>query len=171
MILSKICDIYTKVINRIILFLGLALIIAVSLQILGRYVPFIPLWLWPEEVVRVSLVWIIFLGSVVALREKEHFTVDIFSILVKDKKTPLLNFFLSTLYYFVGFIIAAVFTYYGYFFFRDWGMIQQSDITGLNLGYVYIAIPLAGVSWFVFLIESLLRDLRGQSIAIKGVQL
>jgi TRAP-type C4-dicarboxylate transport system permease small subunit len=171
MILPKICDEYTKWMNRIILFLGLALMTAVSIQILGRYVPFVPLWLWPQEIVNVSLVWIIFLGSIIALREKEHFTVDIFSILLKDKKIPLLTIFLSVLYYFVGFIIAAVFTYYGYFFFRDWGMIQESDITGLNLGYIYFAIPLAGVSWFLFLVESLLRDLRGESIAIKEVTL
>ena len=171
MILSKICDVYQKWMNRVILFLGLCLMTAVSIQILGRYVPFIPLWLWPEEIVRVSLVWIIFLGSIVALREKEHFTVDIFSIIMKDKKMPLLRIFLSLLYYFVGFIIAAVFSYYGFFFFRDWGMIQESDITGLNLGYIYIAIPLAGVSWFVFLLESLLREFKGESIAAKEVQL
>ena len=171
MTLSKFCDTYTKWMNRIILFLGVALMIAVSVQILGRYVPFIPLWLWPQEVVNVSLVWIIFLGSIVALREKEHFTVDIFSILLKDRKMPLITVFLSVLYYFVGFIIALVFTYYGFFFFRDWGMIQLSDITGLNLGYIYIAVPFAGVSWFVFLIESLLRDLKGESIAIKEVTL
>ena len=163
MILSTICDVYTKWLNRIILFLGLALMAAVSIQILGRYVPFIPLWLWPQEVVNVSLVWIIFLGSIVALREKEHFTVDVFSILMKDKKAPLLNAALSVLYYGVGFVIALVFTYYGFFFFRDWGMIQESDITGINLGYIYFSVPVAGISWFIFLVESLMRDLKGQS--------
>jgi TRAP-type C4-dicarboxylate transport system permease small subunit len=160
MILSKICDTYTKWLNGIIIALGLALMIAVGIQILGRYVPFIPLWLWPQEIINVSLVWMIFLGSIVALREKEHFTVDIFSIFMKDTKKSFLSVFLSTLYYLIGFVIAIVFAYYGYFFFRDWGMIQESDITGLNLGYIYAAVPIAGLSWFMFLAESLFRDLK-----------
>jgi TRAP-type C4-dicarboxylate transport system permease small subunit len=40
-------------------------------------------------------------------------------------------------------------------------MIQESDITGLNLGYIYAAGPIAGISWFVFLAESLFRDIKG----------
>ena len=162
MTLSKFCDVYTKWINRILIVLGLALFIAVSLQVLGRYTP-IPLWLWPEEIVRGSMVWVIFLGSVVALREKEHFTVDMFPMILKGNSKGVRAFyiFLDVLYYIIGFLMAAIFAYYGFFFFRDWGMIQTSDITGMNLGYIYFAIPLAGVSWFVFLIESLQHDIKG----------
>jgi TRAP-type C4-dicarboxylate transport system permease small subunit len=163
MILSKICDIYTRWLNRILLVLGIALMTAVLIQILGRYVPFIPLWLWPQEVVNFSLIWVIFIGSIVGLREKEHFTVDIFSILMKTTKRNLFMVFLDFLYYCVGFIIALVFTYYGYFYFKDWGMIQESDITGLNMGWFYASVPIAGISWFMFLIESLLRDIKGDS--------
>jgi len=162
MILSKFCDIYSKWISRLMVTLGMALLSAVALQVAGRYVPFIPLWLWPEEIVRVSFIWIIFLGSIVALREKEHFTVDIFPMVFKDKKMPRVYFCLDVLYYVISFLIAAVFTFYGFIFFKDWGMIQYSDITGINLGYQYFAVPLAGISWFIFLTDSLLRDIRGK---------
>jgi TRAP-type C4-dicarboxylate transport system permease small subunit len=159
--LTKICDGYTKFLNVLLLTCGVALIIALTIQVMGRYVPFIPLWLWPQEVINWALIWTIFSGSIVALREKEHFTVDIFSIFLKDNRRCALTIFLDVLYYIVAFVIALVFSYYGYFFFRDWGLIQQSDITGINLGFLYFSVPLTGVSWILFLIESLIRDIKG----------
>ncbi|MDR1933156.1 MAG: TRAP transporter small permease subunit [Spirochaetales bacterium] len=161
--IHKICNAYAKFLNWVLLALGLSLLIAVALQVAGRYVFFVPLWLWPLEVTNFSLIWMIFIGSIVALREKEHFTVDIFSIFLskkKDGEASFLNYFLLVLYYIVGFVITAVFTYYGYFYFRDWGMIQASDITGVNLGWLYVSVPFAGVSWFLFLIESFIKDFK-----------
>jgi TRAP-type C4-dicarboxylate transport system permease small subunit len=158
--IHKICNAYAKFLTWVLLALGLSLLIAVALQVAGRYVIFVPMWLWPLEVTNFSLIWMIFIGSIVALREKEHFTVDIFSIFMKENKTPFLSVFLNILYYIVGFVITGVFTYYGYFYFRDWGMIQVSDITGVNLGWLYVSVPVAGVSWLLFLIESFITDFK-----------
>jgi len=172
MTLTKICDAYIKLLNVLILIAGLAILIAVALQIGGRYVPFIPLWLWPMEIVNFGLVWMIFMGSVVALREKEHFTVDIVSMILKKKNIPGFSVFINTLYYVIAFSISAVFTFYGYYFFRDWGMIQNSDLTGLNMGYIYFAVPFAGFSWFVLLAESLYKDIKtGEFLVNKEVPL
>ena len=172
MILTKICDAYIKLLNVLILIAGLALVIAVCLQIGGRYVPFIPLWLWPMEIVNFGLVWMIFMGSVVALREKEHFTVDIITMLLKNRNIPIVNVGVNVIYYFIAFSIALVFALYGYTFFREWGMIQNSDLTGLNMGYIYFAVPFAGISWFVLLIESLYKDIKtGEFLLNKEVPL
>jgi TRAP-type C4-dicarboxylate transport system permease small subunit len=160
MILTKICDVYTKFLNVLILLFGIALLVAVTIQIAGRYVPFIPLWLWPQEIINFSLIWMIFSGSIVALRDKEHFTVDIFSVIMKDKNGKIMTILLNTLYYFVGFVITVVFIRYGYVFFRDWGLIQESDITGINLGWQYASVPIAGISWLLYLIESLIKDFK-----------
>ena len=46
-----------------------------------------------------------------------------------------------------------VFIFYGYHYVIKWGMIQNSDITGMNLGLVYISVPFAGISWLIFLAE------------------
>jgi TRAP-type C4-dicarboxylate transport system permease small subunit len=172
MTLTKIVDAYMKLLNILILIAGVALLIAVAIQIGGRYVPFIPLWLWPQEIVNFGLVWAIFMGSVVALREKEHFTVDIITPILKKKNIPGLNVFVNVFYYVIAFAIALVFTRYGYTFFVQWGAIQKSDLTGLNLGYIYFAVPFAGVSWFILLIESLLKDIKtGEFLSNKEVAL
>jgi len=170
--LSKICDAYIRLLNVLMVVAGVAILIAVFLQIGGRYIPFIPLWLWPMEIVNFGLVWMIFMGSVVALHEKEHFTVDVVSMLLKNKDIPVVNFSVNVLYYLIAFLISIIFTFYGYIFFRDWGLIQNSDLTGLNLGYIYFAVPFAGISWFVLLAESLWRDIKsGEFLHNKEVPL
>jgi TRAP-type C4-dicarboxylate transport system permease small subunit len=156
----------------LILVTGVTLLAAVFLQIGGRYIPFIPLWLWPMDIVNFGLVWMIFMGSVVALREKEHFTVDVISMLLKGKHIPVLNVAVNVIYYFIAFSIAAIFTFYGHIFFRDWGLIQNSDLTGLNMGYIYFSVPFAGASWFLLLTDSLYRDIKtGEFLLNKEVPL
>jgi TRAP-type C4-dicarboxylate transport system permease small subunit len=39
-----------------------------------------------------------------------------------------------------------------------WGLIQSSDITGINLGWLYASVPIAGVSWLLFLVEGILKE-------------
>jgi TRAP-type C4-dicarboxylate transport system permease small subunit len=160
MYLTKFCDAYVKLLSVLMLVAGVALIVAVTIQIGGRYVPFIPLWLWPQEIVNFGLVWMIFMGSVVALREKEHFMVDIITMMLKGRNIPPFNVALNSIYYLIAFAISVIFTFYGFVFFRDWGLIQNSDLTGLNLGYIYFAVPFAGISWFVLLADTLFRDIK-----------
>ena len=172
MILTKICDAYIKLLNVLIVITGIALLFAVAIQVGGRHVPFIPLWLWPMEIVNFGLVWMIFMGSVVALREKEHFTVDVITMILKKRNIPVINVAVNVIYYFIAFSIALVFTRYGYTFFTQWGLIQRSDLTGLNLGYIYFAVPFAGFSWFVLLIESLYKDIKtGEFLLNKEIPL
>ena len=160
MFLTKFCDAYVKLLSLLMLVAGVALIVAVTIQIMGRYIPFVPLWLWPQEIVNFGLVWMIFMGSVVALREKEHFVVDVITMALKGKHIPALNVAINIIYYLISFGIAVIFTFYGFIFFRDWGLIQNSDLTGLNLGYIYFAVPFAGVSWFVLLADTFYRDIK-----------
>jgi len=56
-------------------------------------------------------------------------------------------------YFFVLGSVTLVFIFYGYRYFINWGLVQHSDITGMNLGWIYIAIPFSGISWLIFLVE------------------
>ena len=54
------------------------MIIPVSIQILSRYTEgFIPKYIWTEEVARFCFVWIIMIGSMIAVRDEAHFDVDL----------------------------------------------------------------------------------------------
>ena len=47
------------------------------MQILARYVDFIPRYIWTEEVARFCFIWIIMLGAMIAVRDDTHFDVDV----------------------------------------------------------------------------------------------
>src|SRR5258707_15342137 len=53
------------------------LVIPVTLQIISRYTPFIPSYIWPEEMARFLFVWTIMIGAMVGVRGAQHFEVDV----------------------------------------------------------------------------------------------
>src|SRR5947199_10766738 len=53
------------------------MIVPVTLQIFSRFVEFVPRYIWTEEVARFCLMWLIMLGSTIAVRDGTHFDVDV----------------------------------------------------------------------------------------------
>src|SRR5947207_14341108 len=53
------------------------LVIPVTLQVISRYTPFIPSYIWTEEMARFLFVWTIMIGAMVGVREAQHFEVDV----------------------------------------------------------------------------------------------
>jgi len=156
----KLCDAIFSVLRKILIALGLILLVAVTLQVAGRYVPFIPRWLWPLEVANWAMIWMVFIGASMGLRENRHFLVDLFL----GKKLPEPFFvFLRVVYYAILGGVTLVFIFFGYSYLVRWGLIQSSEIMGINLGFLYASVPLAGVLWLLFLIENILKDLSGKT--------
>lgn len=54
-----------------------ALVVTLALQVASRFLFEFPLG-WTEELARVGLLWLVFIGSAVAARRAEHFAVEIF---------------------------------------------------------------------------------------------
>ena len=150
----RIIDIYAKIINRLIIISMYTLLFSMSLQIAGRYIPFIPRYLWPLEVTNFSLIWLVFLGSIIGVRGRRHFFVDIFG----ENINPKLNKMINMLYFFVLYSMAIIFIFFGYKYFVKWGLIQNSDITGVNMGFLYFSVPFSGISWLIFLTEDLYKS-------------
>ncbi len=165
MVLVRICDVYAKILDKLILYLGLFLIFAVALQVAGRYIPFVPRWLWPLELATFDLIWIVFIGSILALREKRHFNVDLF---IGKKISPHFSIFLKVVYYFTVGVVTYVFVVFGYKYLIGWGLIQQSEITGMSMGFLYASVPVAGISWALFLAENIYKDITSNRRKAEG---
>jgi len=153
----KMCDAYTKFLNFMIVLLGVVLIFSVGIQVAGRYIWFIPLYLWPLEVTNIALIWAIFIGSSVAIREGRHFIVDIFGMGGRTI-SPTLNFCLRILYYVVLAAMTYVFIYYGFIYVKRWGAIQESEVLGISMAWLYASVPFAGVTWLLFMIEGIIKE-------------
>ena len=130
------------------------LIIPVFLQIVSRYVGFIPRYIWTEEVARLCLVWIIMLGAIIAVRDGAHFDVDVLPV----PRTPRGRLFARLVVHAGIGLVALTFLWFGYRF-ALFGFDQTSELTGLNMLSIHIAWPIAGLFMLMFIAERVADDL------------
>jgi TRAP-type C4-dicarboxylate transport system permease small subunit len=130
------------------------LLVPVSLQTFSRYTELIPRYLWTEELSRFVFIWMIMLGAMVAIRDHSHFEVDVWPELA-----PRANAKLRMASSVFVLVFAVVFIWWGIEFAR-FGWNQTSEIAELPMWTIFIAWPLAGVTWVLFLGENFLEDVR-----------
>src|SRR5947199_7278902 len=75
--MKRIIDGYHKLLTWLMVATVAILIIPVTLQIVSRYTALIPAWIWTEELSRFLFIWMVMLGSMIAVREGTHFIVDV----------------------------------------------------------------------------------------------
>jgi TRAP-type C4-dicarboxylate transport system permease small subunit len=126
------------------------LIIPVTMQIFARYVDFIPRYIWTEELARFCFIWIILVGAMIALRENEHFTVDLLPVPKTNRGKAISLMFVDLM----AFIMAAIFVAWGWPLVK-FGLLQTSEMAELPMVLIYMAWPLTGITWILFLAERL----------------
>jgi TRAP-type C4-dicarboxylate transport system permease small subunit len=138
------------------------LIVPVTLQTFSRYTELIPSYIWTEELSRFLFIWMIMLGAMIGIKEGTHFEVDVWPELSRRGNAALR--IVSSLFVL---IFALVFVYWGIKF-VEFGWYQESELAELPMPFIFVAWPLAGVTWLIFLGEIFvdsLRVLAGKSAA------
>ncbi len=130
------------------------MIIPVTLQILSRHTGVIPRYIWTEEVARFCFIWMIMIGSMIAVRDGTHFDVD----LLPRPKSPRQKGIYRLIVHSGMTLMALVFVRYGIAFAKS-GYIQTSEMTGINMLWIYSSFPIAGLTWMLFLSERIMKDM------------
>jgi TRAP-type C4-dicarboxylate transport system permease small subunit len=150
-------DAYCRLLQIGMLILLAIMLIGTLILIVGRYLPFITEFSWAMEVVEFSMIWLVFLGAAVAVREKAHFFVD----LVPARYDNSIGRLLDWIYVGVVAIFLYVYIVYGSIYVAKWSLVQSSEILQLNLAFVYFSVPLCGVNSLLFFIAELLEKRQG----------
>jgi len=148
-------DKYYSILKVAIGLLMASMIAQVVLPILSRYTPIVPRFVWTEEIARFCFVWIVMIGSMIAVRDESHFDVDLFEAPDTNRKRGLARLAVHL----AMAILAVVFVWYGTQF-AKFGYLQSSEMWGINMLSIYIAFPLAGLTWLIFLVEKVAEDVR-----------
>ncbi|HEY0439469.1 MAG TPA: TRAP transporter small permease [Xanthobacteraceae bacterium] len=121
------------------------LVVLVSANVFARYALGLGI-LWAEELSRLVFVWVVFLGSYVALCRKSHMAIEI--VLQKvpgPAQRPLLQLsrvmvliFLATVVYAGGQLVA-----------QTVGFGRQSPILGISAAWGYLSVPVAALLMFL----------------------
>jgi TRAP-type C4-dicarboxylate transport system permease small subunit len=130
------------------------LVIPVSLQIFSRYTALIPSYIWTEEMARFLFIWTIMIGAMIGVRESTHFEVDVWP------RLPPRGEALARLTGRLGVLTAALVFVWAGISFTSFAWHRISELAELPLWLIYMAWPLTGATWLVFLGEQVLDDLR-----------
>ncbi|ROR73160.1 TRAP transporter small permease [Bogoriella caseilytica] len=146
-----------------------ATVAMVAFQILGRYLPFVQRALWTEELSRMGLVWLVFLGAAAGVRTSDHFLID----LIPRRLGPQLKRVLATL----GLALVAavaVALLVGSIPFVQTGTGRTSTTSGMSLVYTYLAPAVSAVLMLVFTIQvwwEAMQDPENKGLQLRGTEM
>lgn len=123
-------------------------------QVFARYVLSSPLF-WSEELARYCFVWIVFIGAAAALKRGSHIGVDYF---VKRWSKPVINKISIPVKMLIAFFLAIVIIN-AIPVIRS-NMSQRSPAVGLQMGVVYLAIPIGAAIMLVYTVDELVDLVR-----------
>lgn len=133
-----------------------ALAVPVAMQVISRYTGLIPTFLWTEELATFLFVWIVMIGSIVAVWDGTHFDVRI----TRDAISPLGQLLQNGVVHIAIMIFGALFLFYGIEY-TEFGANQRSVMMRANLAITHVSVPIAGGFWLLFagyrLVEAIAR--------------
>ena len=152
--MKKFLDGYHRLLRQLMAVTVAILIVPVTLQIVSRYTALIPAWIWTEELSRFLFIWMIMLGSMIGVREGTHFVVDVLPDL-----PPRADALVQIVANVFVLVFALVFVWWGIKFVR-FGWDQTSELAELPMAWIFMAWPVAGVTWLLFLGEAFVASFR-----------
>jgi len=121
------------------------LAIPVGMQVIARYTGIIPVYLWTEELSTFIFVWVVMIGSMVAVWEGTHFDVRV----IPDANQPFMIFLQKAVVLISIGVFAVLFAWYGIEY-AKFGYLQNSVMMRANLAITFVSVPIAGAIWTAF---------------------
>ena len=140
--MHKVIRIIDTLLKNVLIVLMVALVAAVSWQVISRYV-FASPSSWTEEVARFLMIWIGLLGAAYAFRTRVHLGLDLLPKKLMGRSAEILKLF--TLLVVMAFSVSVLIIGGGNLVALTWELRQYSAVLGLPIAFVYSVIPTAGV--------------------------
>src|SRR6476619_871342 len=144
-LMKTLLDRYHRLLTLLMAIAVALLIVPVTLQIISRYTALIPSYIWTEELSRFLFIWMVMLGAMVGIKEGTHFEVDVWPELGRRA-----NAALKIVSHLLVLVFALVFVWWGIKFVQ-FGWYQESELAELPMPFIFLAWPLTGATWLIFL--------------------
>ncbi|MBQ9438714.1 MAG: TRAP transporter small permease [Lachnospiraceae bacterium] len=155
--IKPVYDVVYKVTAVICKLLLIADILIVTLQVSGRYIPFIPDPSWTEQVVLTLMAYMAVLSAALAIRRGAHIRMTAFDIYLPKGLVKALDLLAD----FAVMILAVIMIVQGWKYAVQIGSKGfYESMPWLSRFWMYFPVPLAGVAMIVFEIEALYNHIR-----------
>jgi TRAP-type C4-dicarboxylate transport system permease small subunit len=135
------------------------LTVCVSVQVFVRYVLQKPLFLWSEELARFILIWMVFLGIGVGVKNDGHFAMDVLPPLLGRRWGAVVRLFSDLCMGVILILLILAGLRFSWF-----GLFQNSPNMEILMAWIFISIPIGGILALIYLVERIqqrVRDIRG----------
>ncbi len=141
--------------KNVLIALMVALVAAVSWQVISRYVFSSPSS-WTEEVARFLMIWVSLLGAAYAFHTRAHLGLDLLPKKLTGRSAAALKLF--TLLVVILFSVTVLIVGGGKLVALTWELRQYSAVLGLPIAFVYSVIPTAGLLICVYAVAASMDD-------------
>ncbi|OBX11009.1 TRAP transporter small permease [Gallibacterium genomosp. 3] len=152
---------FIKIINKILssmcVVLCSILVLCVVWQVCSRYVLNIPST-YTDELARFLFIWVGLIGAAYALGQKKHLAIDLLA--TKLETSPSKQNLLNVCINIIGlFFTLSIMCYGGMRLVQDTiAHGQISPVIGIQMGVVYLAIPISGLFMLIYLVRDIFEN-------------
>ncbi|UJF18260.1 TRAP transporter small permease [Vibrio sp. SS-MA-C1-2] len=152
--MNKLILILNKGLSLFCISLSTVLVACVVWQVFSRYVLNAPSTS-TDEVARFLFIWVGLMGAAYTLGQKRHLAIDLLAMKLEDK--PAQHAKLKVIINVISFFFAGVIMVYGggSLMLKTLATGQVSPALGIEMGFVYAAIPLSGLFMLIYLCQDL----------------
>lgn len=157
--MNKLVTSLERVLATFCVVLCIGLVISVVWQVFSRYVLNAPS-AFTDETARFLFIWVGLVGAAYGLGKKKHLAIDLLLMKLETapKKQALLQLIINVISIF---FIVVIMCYGGTKLVLDTlDAGQISPVLGIQMGLVYLALPVSGFFMLIFLARDLIADIR-----------
>jgi len=156
--MGKLVKSLNKATEYLLIALVAVMVISCVWQVLSRYI-FGQASAQTEELMRYSIIWVSVIGGAYVYGEKGHLAITFFA----DKLKPSISKAIGILIDSLISIFSAIVLVYGGYQIVSATMIQISPGMGLPMGYMYLALPIAGFMFIIYAIQHIATKLKSEN--------
>jgi TRAP-type C4-dicarboxylate transport system permease small subunit len=145
----------TAVVKWVMIVMTCVIFFITTFTVFTRYIlNYVPSW--SEEIPRYLLVWITYLGAALAIKFKEHISLDVFFNLMPLKARQVGHLILNGLIA----IVAVIMVVYGIVLLNHFGDDKMESIALTNF-WLYLVMPISGTLMLLYLAQDTWKRIRG----------
>ena len=153
--LDRVLERITAVVKWVMIIMTCVIFFITTFTVFTRYIiNYVPSW--SEEIPRYLLVWITYLGAALAIKFKEHISLDVFFNLMPLKARQVGHLILNGLIA----IVAVIMVVYGIGLLNHFGDDKMESIALTNF-WLYLVMPISGTLMLLYLAQDTWKRIRG----------
>lgn len=152
---------FEKFLKFIMILSTASLAIVTFLQVIMRFLFKNPL-AWGQDIIRLSFIYLVFLGGSYCLKTGDHLNIDIIFSFFSEKVNKFIQLFINIIL-----LLFFIFLLYYGIQFTQTGLNQTAPYTGISMLYYYIAIPISAIFLILYDLQ-IIKNIFSEIKILKG---